>query len=75
MALHSAQIVYRKTNSKGVTYSLQCDNGSLANPDAPFGVWKLCTNYVRGKYVSTWRYVEKDLTLEAAKKLFDRRPK
>jgi hypothetical protein len=75
MALHTAQILQRKTNSKGVTYSLQIDNGSLADKEAPYGVWKLCVNYVRGKDVKTWRYVETGLTLEAAQKLFDRRSK
>jgi hypothetical protein len=75
MALHAQQILQRATNSKGVTYSLQIDSGSLANPETPYGVWKLCINYVRGKDVKTWRYIEKGLSLDAAQKLFDRRSK
>lgn len=75
MALHTATIIERKKNSKGVTYSLQRDDGSLANAERPYGVWKLCINYVRGKDVATWRYIEIGLDLEAAQKLFARRSK
>jgi hypothetical protein len=75
MALHAYTIIERKKNSKGVTYSLQRDSGELANKDCPYGVWKLCINYVRGKNVATWRYIETGLDLEAAQKLFARRSK
>lgn len=41
-----------------------------------FAVYKECANYsrhVRGGVAYTWRYVEKCLTLEVAKALFDRK--
>jgi len=71
----SFQVMQRKTNSKGVTYSLQIESGDFVKQEAPYGVWKLCINYKHGKDVKTWRYIETGLTLEAAQKLFDRRSK
>ena len=61
----------RKTNSRGVTYALLSDG-------ATYEVWKLCINYngkVHDGLSKTWRYVEKGLTEEAGRKLFDRRTK
>ena len=43
--------------------------------DRGYGVWKLCINYKAGKYVKTWRYVERDMTLEAAQTLFNKKTK
>lgn len=66
-----AQAIARKTNSKGVTYALVKDGEA-------FGVYKRCENYAphrKGGMSVSWRYVEKNMTRDAAQKLFDRRTK
>ena len=58
-----------KTNKRGIKYALVIDGNS-------YGVWKLCENYnghVRGGIKKTWRQVERNITLEAATALFNRR--
>ena len=58
-----------KTNKRGIKYALVIDGNT-------YGVYKLCSNYcghVRGGIKKTWRYVEKNMTLEAATVLFNRR--
>jgi hypothetical protein len=65
------QTLQAKTNSRGIRYALTT-NGST------FAVYKLCENYaahVRGGIAKTWRYVEKNMTREAAEQLFARRSK
>jgi hypothetical protein len=67
------------SNHKGTKFALVKGQTAKANSDktisyAPsFGVFKLCENYdgkVRGGARQTWRYVEKDLTIDAARSLF-----
>ena len=63
--------VSSKTNSKGIKYALCSDGDS-------YSVYKLCENYCRhskGGIRRTWRYIEKGMTLEAAKMLYERRTK
>jgi hypothetical protein len=60
-----------KTNKNNIKYAL------IQEADK-FGVWKLCSNYCRhakGGIAYSWRYVERNMTLEDAKKLFTRRSK
>jgi len=57
------------TNKRGVQYAIVEDCGQ-------YGVYKLCENYsrhVRGGIAKAWRYVEKNMTLDAAESLFSRR--
>lgn len=71
MTAATRKLVSEKTNSKGVKYCLTSDVQG-------FTVWKLCENYcrqTRGGMRRSWRYVEKNMTQEAAQKLFDRRTK
>lgn len=71
MVAETRKAVSVKTNSKGIKYCLTSDSKG-------FTVWKLCENYCRqtkGGMRKVWRYVEKDMTQEAAQKLFDRRTK
>lgn len=61
-----------KTNSKGVKYALCTANYNV------FAVYKECSNYSRtapGGIAKSWRYVQKDLTLEQAMALFAARTK
>jgi hypothetical protein len=64
-------VISKKANSKNIVYA-------LVSGHTGFEVWKLCENYngkVRGGIARTWRYVEKNMTEENAKKLFDTRTK
>lgn len=61
--------VEKKASKRGIEYALVTDG-------ATFEVWKLCENYarhVRGGIAKTWRYVEKGMTEDAARRLFQRR--
>lgn len=63
--------IQNKTNKRGVSYALVQDGET-------FGVYKLCENYcrhVKSSIAKSWRYVEKGLSYEAAKTIFDRRAK
>jgi hypothetical protein len=57
------------TNKNGIQYAL------VINGDT-YAVYKLCSNYsrhVKGGIAKVWRYVQKDMTLDAATALFNRR--
>jgi hypothetical protein len=61
--------ISKKANSNNVVFA-------LVGGEAGFEVWKLCENYngkVRGGIERQWRYVEKNMTEQAARNLFDRR--
>ncbi|MDO8415185.1 MAG: hypothetical protein Q7S87_03115 [Agitococcus sp.] len=67
----ASEITKTKTNKRGVRYGIGQDPDTGA-----WGVWKLCQNYAghrKGGVSSTWRYIEKDMTQEAAETLFARR--
>lgn len=60
---------YARRSKKGVVYA----PGSAADG---YIIWKLCENYdgrARGGISKTWRYVERGLSLDEAKALFERR--
>ncbi len=60
-----------KTNKNNIQYAL------IQKGDS-FAVYKLCENYaghIKGGIAKTWRYVAKDLTLDAATILFNKRSK
>jgi len=62
--------ILQATNKKGKVFCLAVDDNQK------YTVYALCENYdgqVRGGIRKTWRYVEKDMTIEDAKKLFKRR--
>jgi hypothetical protein len=64
-----SKTIEKKINKRGIVYALVAD-------ESTFSVWKLCENYngqVRGGIAKAWRYVEKNLTEEAARKLYNRR--
>jgi hypothetical protein len=66
----NGKAIARKANAKGILFAL------VAYEDGTFGVYKRCENYAahcKGGISRTWRYVEKDMTQEAAKALYDRR--
>lgn len=49
---------------------------ALVPLDDKFSVWAECSNYashVRGGVAKTWRYCQKDMTLEDAEALFTRK--
>lgn len=57
-------------NKSGIRYAIVADGRGT------FGVYKECQNYaahVRGGIANTWRYVERNLTREAADALFSRK--
>lgn len=61
--------IIKKENKKGTVFA-------LIRGDESWEVWRLAENYngaVKGGLSKTWRYVEKGLTEEKAKQLFDRR--
>ena len=71
MTQSTRKTVSKKANAKGVVFALLTDG-------IAWEVWKLCENYngqVRGGIEKQWRYVEKGLTEETARKLFERRTK
>ena len=71
MTQATRKTVSKKANAKGVVFAL-VTNGIA------WEVWKLCENYnghVRGGIQKQWRYVEKGLTEETARKLFERHTK
>lgn len=61
--------ISKKASSSNVVFALVAG-------EAGFEVWKLCENYngkVRGGIERQWRYVEKNMTEQVARKLFDSR--
>lgn len=65
------KVIETAVNKSDVKYALTQDGET-------FGVYVLRENYAshcKGGMSQTWRYVEKDLTKEAAEKLFNRRSK
>jgi hypothetical protein len=65
----SRKTIAKQANSKGTVFAL------LSGPSG-FEVWKLAENYcgqVRGGITRSWRYVEKNMTEEKARTLFNRR--
>lgn len=63
------KVIQTKTNKRGIKYALGTDGNT-------FSVWKLCENYAahcKGGMSYTWRYVQKDMTQDAAQTLFNRR--
>ncbi len=64
--------IAKNTNTVGTVFALvEYENGT-------YGVYKLCSNYdgnVRGGITKIWRYVEKDLSEETARNLYNRRLK
>lgn len=65
----TTKLIQEKTNKRGIKYALGTDGNS-------FSVWKLCENYAshrKGGMSYTWRYVQKGMTQDAAKALFNRR--
>ena len=71
MTQATRKTVAKKSNDKGVMFALVTDGTT-------WEVWKLGENYSReckGGMKKTWRYVEKDMTEAAARKLFERRTK
>jgi len=67
------KITETKVNKRGIKYGLAQNEAGL------FGVYKLCENYCSAAQKTgttlTWRYVEKDMTKEAAAVLYTRRSK
>jgi hypothetical protein len=68
------KITQTKVNQRGIKYGFaQCDRTGV------YGVFKLCENYSSASQktglTQTWRYVEKDMTKEAAEVLYARRSK
>lgn len=67
-------IFQTKTNKRGIKYGM-----AQSNESGFFGVYKLCENYSSASQKTgttlTWRYVEKDMTREAAEVLYGRRSK
>lgn len=71
MTQATRKTVSKKANAKGVVFALLTDGTT-------WEVWKLCENYngqVRGGIEKQWRYIEKGMVEEAARKLFERRTK
>jgi hypothetical protein len=65
----TTKLIQAKTNKRGIQYALGTDG-------ATFSVWKLCENYAahcKGGLSQNWRYVQKNMTQEAALALFNRR--
>lgn len=65
----TTKLIQAQTNKRGIKYALGTDGKT-------FSVWKLCENYAphrKGGMSQTWRYVEKNLSQEAANQLFTRR--
>ena len=61
--------IAKQANSKGTVFAL------LSGPSG-FEVWKLAENYygqVRGGITRSWRYIEKNMTEEKARAMFNRR--
>lgn len=63
-----------KTNSKGTTFAIMKEV-NVFGEDRGYGVWKLCINYKCGRDVKSWRYIQLDMTLEAAQVLFTKKTK
>lgn len=62
-----------KTNKSGKSTFALMKSTNHWGEDAGYGVWKLCVNYVAGRDVKVWRYVEQHMTEEAASALFRKR--
>jgi len=65
----TTKLIQAQTNKRGIKYALGTDGKT-------FSVWKLCENYAahrKGGMSQTWRYIEKNLSQEAANQLFNRR--
>lgn len=63
------KVITKKANKSGQVFA-------LIGGDDGFEVWKLCENYsihVKGGVAKSWRYVEKKMSEQSAKALFDRR--
>jgi hypothetical protein len=61
--------ISKKANSKGTVFALLSDG-------VTWEVWKLCENYSRecaGGIKKTWRYVQKQMSENEARELFNRR--
>lgn len=66
------QAVHIGTNKAGCKFAVM----RTRSDDYGYGVWRECENYaahVRGGIAKTWRYCEKEMTLEAARELFERK--
>lgn len=63
-----------KTNAKGVTFAVMKEV-NVFGEDRGYGVWKLCVNYRNGRDVKSWRYIQLDMTLEAATALLAKKTK
>ncbi len=65
----TTKLIQEKTNKRGIQYALGTDGDT-------YSVLKLCHSYAsyrRGGMAQRWRYVQKDMTLDAAMALFNRR--
>lgn len=63
------KVIEKKKSGKGYIFAL------IAG-ESGFEVWKLCENYngkVKGGIEKAWRYVEKNMTEESARALFNKR--
>lgn len=74
MAATHKKLEVKKNKSGKTTFALMKSTNHWGE-DAGYGVWKLCTNYVAGRDVTVWRYVEQNMTLEVATALFNKRTK
>lgn len=63
-----------KTNAKGVTFAVMKEV-NVFGEDRGYGVWVLRTNYRAGRDVKTWRFIQVDMTLEAATALLAKKTK
>ena len=71
-------------NKKGAKFAIveslkeivTADKHIVKTDEKQYAVYKLCENYaghVRGGIATTWRYLEKGLTLQAAESLFNKK--
>lgn len=65
-------IIQQKQTTKGQVFAA-CHCVNQWGEDRGYGVWRLCENYRHGRTVKTWRYVEIEMTREAALALLERR--
>ena len=61
-------VIEIKENSNGRIFGLFAKNGT-------FGVWELCQHYKYGQIRKSWRYIERNMTEENARKLFAKKTK
>jgi hypothetical protein len=67
-----------KANKSGKTTFALMKEVDHWGKDCGYGVWKLCENYapnVPGGIKKSWRYVERNMTLENAQALFKKKTK